>query len=417
MRPAIQLVFSAAVVENRAMSLPALLTAMMLAAQVPRPVDFGRDIQPILAKRCFACHGPDKGEAGLRLNRRETALAELDSGEHAVVPGSPEASELVRRISADNESERMPPEGKPLPGEQIDLIRRWIAEGAKWEEHWAFQPVARPRVPEVKHQGWVRNPIDAFVLSRLEDNGLSPATPADKVALIRRAYYDLIGLPPTPAEVDAFTADDSADAYERLVERLLDSPHYGERWARHWLDAVRYAETNSFERDGAKPHAWRYRDYVIRAFNDDKPYDQFIREQLAGDEISPATPERLIATGFYRLGLWDDEPADRLQAQYDALDDLVTTTGQVFLGLTINCARCHDHKIDPIPQRDYYSLLAFFHGVKPMTTSGPNIEQPLFANEADRAAYHERVHEREQQRNVLQGRITALENQFAAAYR
>jgi mono/diheme cytochrome c family protein len=380
-------------------------------------VDFGRDIQPIFAKRCFACHGPDKGEGGLRLNRRETALAVLDSGEHAVVPGKPEASELLRRITAEDESERMPPEGKPLTAEQVELVRKWIVQGANWEEHWAFQPVVRPAVPEVIDRGWVRNPIDAFILSRLEGNGLQPAPPADKVALVRRAYYDLTGLPPTPADVDNFVADESPDAYEKLIDRLLASPHYGERWARHWLDVVRYAETNSFERDGPKPHAWRYRDYVIRSFNDDKPYDQFLREQLAGDEITPVTPERLIATGFYRLGLWDDEPADRLQAQYDTLDDLVTTTGQVFLGLTVNCARCHDHKIDPIPQRDYYSLLAFFHGIKPMTTTGPNIEQPLFASDADRLAYDQRVRERDVRRNALQAQVTALENEFAAAYR
>ncbi|HEX7377382.1 MAG TPA: DUF1549 domain-containing protein, partial [Pirellulales bacterium] len=262
-----------------------------------------------------------------------------------------------------------------------------------------------------------RNAIDTFILHRLEDNGLTPAAPADKVTLIRRAYFDLTGLPPTPAEVDAFVADESPAGYERLIDRLLASPHYGERWARHWLDAVRYAETNSFERDGAKPHAWRYRDYVIRSFNNDLPYDEFVREQLAGDEMRPATPERLIATGFYRLGLWDDEPADRLQAQYDVLDDLVTTTGQVFLGLTINCARCHDHKIDPIPQRDYYSLLAFFHGIKPMQTVGPNIEQPLFADDAQRADYQRRVRQHDERRDALQGKITALEHEFTAKYR
>lgn len=399
------------------MSPPIFLLTLLLTAAAPRPVDFGRDIQPILAKRCFACHGPDKGEGGLRLNRRETALAELDSGAAAIVPSKPEASELLRRVTATDESERMPPEGKPLAAGEIELIRRWISEGAKWDEHWAFQPVTRPAVPEVKNREWVRNEIDAFLLRRLEENELVPAAPVDKAALIRRAYYDLTGLPPTPAEVDTFVADESVAAYEKLIDRLLASPHHGERWARHWLDAVRYAETNSFERDGAKPHVWRYRDYVIRAFNADKPYDEFVREQLAGDEMRPATPERLIATGFYRLGLWDDEPADRSQSQFDALDDLVTTTGQVFLGLTINCARCHDHKIDPIPQRDYYSLLAFFHGIKPMTTTGPNIEQPLFANDAERAAYQQRVREREEQLNTLQARISALENEFLAAYR
>ncbi|HWB10102.1 MAG TPA: DUF1549 domain-containing protein [Pirellulales bacterium] len=390
--------------------------ALGQSAPTPTQVDFGRDIQPLLAKRCFACHGPDKGEGGLRLNQRDTALAQLDSGAHALVPGEPDRSELLRRITSADEGERMPPEGKPLEAEQVALIRQWIAEGARWEEHWAFQPLMQPRVPEVAGREWVRNPIDAFILSRLEQSGLQPAPPADRAALIRRAYYDLTGLPPTPAEVGDFLSDPSPDAYERLVDRLLASPQYGERWARHWLDTVRYAETNSFERDGAKPHAWRYRDYVIRSFNGDKPYDQFIREQLAGDEMSPGTTEGLIATGFYRLGLWDDEPADRLQAQFDSLDDLVTTTGQVFLGLTVNCARCHDHKIDPIPQRDYYRLLAFFHGIKPMTTVGPNIEQPLFATGADRLAYERSLQQREERRNELQARVTELQNEFIAAY-
>lgn len=400
-----------------------LLAAVASVASATEPmsdksaqVDFGRDIQPILAKRCFACHGPDKGEAGLRLNQRETAVAALDSGQHAVVPGKPDESELLRRITAEEEAERMPPEGKPLDAAQAAIIRAWIEEGAKWEEHWAFQPLVRPAIPEVTRREWVENPIDAFILSRLEDNDLEPNAPADRAAVIRRAYYDLIGLPPTPEEVDAFLADDAADAYERLLDRLLASPQYGERWARHWLDAVRYAETNSFERDGAKPHVWRYRDYVIRSLNADKPYDEFIREQLAGDQMLPHTPERLIATGFYRLGLWDDEPADRLQSQYDALDDLVSTTSQVFLGLTVNCARCHDHKIDPIPQRDYYRLLAFFHGVKPMTTTGPNIEQPLFESDAARLAYDGNLRARERRRDELQGRLTALQSEFIAAF-
>ncbi|HVA45599.1 MAG TPA: DUF1549 domain-containing protein [Pirellulales bacterium] len=422
----VELISSAAAADRRRVTtVPAAVAAvtfLMLcrpaSAQSPAAaINFGRDIQPIFAKRCFACHGPDKGEGGLRLNQRQTALAELDSGEHAVVPGQPDQSELLRRIAVADESERMPPEGKPLDAAQVALIRRWIAEGAKWEEHWAFQPVVRPAVPTVNRRDWVRNPIDAFILSRLEQNGLAPAPPANKLALLRRVHYDLTGLPPTPDEVDAFLADRSPDAYERLVDRLLASPQYGERWARHWLDAVRYAETNSFERDGPKPHVWRYRDYVIRSFNDDKPYDQFVREQLAGDELPPVTPEKLIATGFYRLGLWDDEPADRLQAQYDTLDDLVTTTGQVFLGLTVNCARCHDHKIDPIPQHDYYSLLAFFHGIKPMTTTGPNIERPLFESDADRRAYEQRVRQREARRDELQGQVTALENEFVAIYR
>ena len=204
--------------------------------------------------------------------------------------------------------------------------------------------------------------MDAFILSKLEAKHLAPAAPASKIALLRRAAYDLTGLPPTPAQVSAFLADTSPKAYEKVVDRLLASPQYGERWGRHWLDLVRYAESNSFERDNPKPFVWRYRDYVIKSFNDDKPYNQFVREQLAGDELPNATNESLIATGYYRLGTWDDEPSDPEQARYDELDDVVATTAQTFLGLTVNCARCHDHKLDPIPQKDYYRLLSFFQG-------------------------------------------------------
>ncbi len=327
-------------------------------------IDFGRDIKPILARRCFSCHGPDKAEGGLRLHNRDAAIAELDSGEHAIVASKPKQSALLRRISSKDEEIRMPPEGNALPAEQVELIRRWIDSGADWEQHWSFKAPTVAEPPPVKNSAWVRSPIDAYVLNKLESAGLRPAPPADKVALIRRAYYDLTGLPPTPTEVEAFIGDESSAAYEKVLDRLLDSPRYGERWARHWLDLVRYADTNSFERDGIKPNAWRYRDYVIRAFNTDKPYDQFVREQLAGDELETVTDETQIATGYYRLGLWDDEPADKLQAKYDELDDIIATTGQVFLGLTVNCARCHDHKIDPIPQTDYYKMLAVFHEVK-----------------------------------------------------
>ncbi len=218
-------------------------------------------------------------------------------------------------------------------------------------------------LPLIAGKQWVKNPIDAFVLSQLEQKGLSPAPPADRVTLIRRAFFNLTGLPPTPEEVDQFVKDKSPDAYEHLIDRLLASPRYGERWARHWLDLVRYADTNSFERDGMKPNAWRFRDYVIHSFNQDKPYGQFIQEQLAGDELDQVTDETIIATGFYRLGLWDDEPADKLLSYYNELDDIVSTTSQVFLGLTLNCARCHEHKIDPVPHQDYYRFLAFFHGL------------------------------------------------------
>ena len=246
--------------------------------------------------------------------------------------------------------------------------------------HWAFQAI-RKQVPPVHlaadPSDAPANPIDAFIAQRLRDKGLPIPKAASRRALIRRVTYDLTGLPPTPEQVEAFVHDASPQAWEHLIDRLLESPHYGEKWGRHWLDLVRFAETNSYETDEAKPHAWRYRDYVIRAFNADKPYDRFIREQLAGDELPDGGAEGLIATGYYRLGIWDNDPADRELALYDQLDDLVATTGQVFLGLTVDCARCHDHKIDPISQRDYYALLSFFRNIHPYRNGGATDEVPL----------------------------------------
>jgi hypothetical protein len=230
--------------------------------------------------------------------------------------------------------------------------------------HWAFQPVRRPRVPLVKGASWVRNPVDAFVLARLEERGWRPAPPAPSRALLRRVYLDLIGLPPTPEEQEAFLADRALDSLSKVVDRLLSSPRYGERWGRHWLDLVRYAETNGYERDSDRPFVWRYRDYVIRAFNEDKPYDRFIREQLAGDELPDADADSLIATSYLRLGPWDDEPADPKEDHFDQLDDLVSTTALVFLGLTAGCARCHDHKFEPLTMHDYYRLVAVFNGLE-----------------------------------------------------
>jgi hypothetical protein len=333
-------------------------------------VDFQKQIQPILAKKCYACHGPDLAESGLSFTSREAALAETESGSRAIVPGSLEESLLVHRITTEDEFERMPPEGDAVTEQEQELIKQWISEGAQWKDHWAFEPLSNPAVPAVSEAAWQQNPIDAFIYNALDQKGLQPNGPADKRSLLRRVYYDLIGLPPTKQQVDAFIADQSPDAFEQVIEQLLDSPHYGERWGRHWLDLVRYGESNSFERDNPKPNAWKYRDYVIRSFNEDKPYDQFVREQLAGDELDEVTTETLTATGYYRLGIWDDEPADMLQARYDALDDIILTTGQVFLGLTMNCARCHDHKIDPIPQQDYYGMLSFFEDITPFARRG-----------------------------------------------
>ncbi|TWT29887.1 PSD1 and planctomycete cytochrome C domain-containing protein [Blastopirellula retiformator] len=346
------------------------LSALSATSYGQDEVDYARDIQPLLAKRCYSCHGPGEGESGLQIDTREGALSEADSGMAAIVPGKPDESELLRRVMSTDEFEVMPPEGKPLKKEEIDLLRQWISEGAEWKKHWAFEKPEPHTPPEVKHADLVENPIDNFVLNRLEKNGLEPNPKANRRTLIRRAYYDITGLPPSYEKIEAFAADESPDAYEKLVDRLLAMPQYGERWGRHWLDLVRFAETNSFERDGDKPDAWKYRDYVIRSLNEDKPYDQFLIEQLAGDELPNATPESIIATGYYRLGVWDDEPADPLQGEYDHYDDLVNTTGKAMLGLTINCSRCHDHKIDPIPQADYYKLVALMRDVAPYGARG-----------------------------------------------
>ena len=353
-------------------ALAAVVTPTVLAAEI----DFSRNVQPLLAKRCFACHGPDTQEAGLRFDVAAVATRELDSGQRAIVPGDPTASEILARITSTDPDLQMPPEGERLAGSEVVAIREWIQAGAAWEEHWAFRSVVRPEVPGA---AGAATPIDAFIQQGLADRGLPVPPEADRRTLLRRVTYSLTGLPPTEQELADFLADSSADAWEHVIDRLLASPHYGEQWARHWLDLVHYADTNSFERDGNKPHAWRYRDYVIRSFNNDKPYDQFVIEQLAGDELPEPTADSLTATGYYRLGVWDDEPADKLQHRYDQLDDIVATTAQTFLGLTINCARCHDHKIDPLPQRDYYSLLAFFQNTTPM---GARQMNPAFIERA-----------------------------------
>ncbi|RLS35913.1 MAG: DUF1553 domain-containing protein [Planctomycetota bacterium] len=384
-------------------------------------VDFSREIQPLLARRCFSCHGPDTQEGGLRLDSAAGATAELPSGGRAIVSGNVDTSLILERIASADPDLRMPPEGPRLLPKQAESLRNWISAGAEWKEHWAFRAPFRPAVPAVDPEmvpvdGVPTTEIDAFILEGLARKGLAPPPLADRQTLLRRATYDLTGLPPTAAERKAFLADDGPGAWERVVDRLLASPHYGEKWGRHWLDLVRYAETNSFERDGDKPHAWRYRDYVIRSFNRDTPFDQFSVQQLAGDEIADPSPDDLIATGYHRLGLWDDEPADRLQARYDWLDDLVATTGQTFLGLTVNCARCHDHKIDPLPQKDYYGLLSFFMNVTPMGGGGEQVERPLFPDPASKAAYDAALADLVLRRNAAQAELSAIENRFRDGY-
>jgi hypothetical protein len=259
----------------------------------------------------------------------------------------------------------------------------------KGKDHWAFQPIRQPALPAVRDRAWVRSPIDAFVLARLEAAGLRPAPPADKRTLLRRVYLDLIGLPPTPDEQHAFLVDDSPEAFAKVVDRLLARPEYGERWGRHWLDVVRYAESNGYERDGDKPSAWRYRDYIIDAFNNDKPYNRFVREQVAGDELPDWNAETQIATTFLRLGTWDDEPADPLVDSYDQLDDVLGVTATAFLGLTIRCARCHNHKFEPFSQADYYRLLAVFQPLKRPQIGRKELDWSI-GNDADRAAWKAR---------------------------
>jgi mono/diheme cytochrome c family protein len=372
-----------------------------------RKVDFIQQVQPILAKRCLACHGPNEAEAGLRLSDEESAFVETDSGEPAIVRGDADASSLIARVTSEDESERMPPEGDPLSAAEIAVLRGWIEQGAVWDKHWAFTPMARTDPPAVDDPAWSENPVDAFLLHSMSQAGLKPNPPADRATLIRRAYYDLLGLPPTASQVQEFVDDPDPRAFERLIDQLLDSPHYGERWGRHWLDLVRYAETNSFERDGEKPNAWKYRDYVIRSFNDDKPYDQFVREQLAGDELQEVTTETLTATGYYRLGIWDDEPADPLLAQYDELDDIIMTTGQVMLGLTLNCSRCHDHKIDPLPQKDYYSLVAMLGDVTSWGTRGD--QQSNNQIDVSSPELVTRYQQNEQSRNRIESTMQEIE--------
>ncbi len=371
-------------------------------------VDFARQVQPILAKACYACHGPDKAEGGVRFSDQKSAMSEADSGDFSIVPGDLDASGLIARVTSDDESERMPPEGDPLTAEEIEIVTRWIKQGAPWSKHWAFEPMQHREPPPVDDEDWNKNSIDAYIFASLAAANLKPSPPASRAVLIRRAYYDLTGLPATADQVRDFVSDTDPSAFEKLVDRLLESPHYGERWGRHWLDLVRYAETNSYERDGVKPNAYKYRDYVIKSLNDDKPYDQFIREQLAGDELDVVTTETLTGTGYYRLGVWDDEPADPLQAHFDGMDDIIMTTGQAFLGLTMNCARCHDHKIDPVPQTDYYSLLAFLADVTPWGTRGDQssnnqvdvspakVKQQYLANDQQKRSIEAAIHQIEQ---------------------
>ena len=338
------------------------------AADGPAPaIDYDRQIRPILSNTCFKCHGPDaeERESGLRLDIRDEALKPADSGKRAIVPGKPEASRLIERVFSTDPGEMMPPPetNKKITAAEKDLLRRWIAEGAKYAEHWSFRPPRRPAIPAVKNADWPKNAVDRFILARLEAAGLAPSAEADKTTLIRRATLDLTGLPPTPAEVDAFLADQRPDAYEQLIDRLFSSPHHGERLALDWLDAARYADTHGYHIDSGRDMT-RWREWVIDSFNRNQPFDQFTIEQLAGDLLPDATLDQKIASGFNRNHMINFEGGaipDEYHTAY--IIDRVNTTGAVWLGLTVGCAQCHDHKYDPITQRDFYRLFAFFHNV------------------------------------------------------
>jgi hypothetical protein len=341
---------------------------------------FEAKIRPIFVEHCWKCHAADE-KGSLRLDSRDTALAGGDSGP-AIVPGKPDESLMVMAVRYTDPSYQMPPSGK-LRAAAIKAIEEWVAMGAPYpgatkssaagavrrgeftvgdsdRDHWAYKPVVRPAVPG----GSAAAPIDAFLNAKFATRKIEANPQATPRELVRRAWFDLVGLPPQLHEVEAFERDPSAAAWAQLIDRLLAMPAYGERWGRHWLDVVRFAQTNGYERDGEKPFAWRYRDWVIAAFNDDMPYDRFIREQIAGDLLEPRTDSGLIASGFWHLGTWDDEPDDARLARYDELDDMISTVGQGFLATTINCARCHDHKFDPLGQKDYYSLLGMVHSIR-----------------------------------------------------
>ena len=391
---------------------------------------FEKRIRPLLVKNCFECHGEERQKAHLRLDSISSILAGGDSGP-ALLPGQPEKSLIIAAVRQGDADLQMPPK-KKLTERQIADLTEWIKMGAPWpgEERrraqhsafqiteqdrafWAFQTIRRPALPQVERIDSVANPIDLFILSKLEAEGLAPNPPATRRELVRRAYFDLIGLPPTAEQIADVEQDKSPGAYEKLIDRLLSLPQYGERWGRHWLDVVRYAQSNGYERDDEKPMAWRYRDYVIKSFNEDKPYDRFMLEQLAGDELPDSNFDSVIATGFYRLGVWDDEPDDKGMAIFDELDDFVSTTGTTFMGLTLGCARCHDHKFDPISQADYYQFLSFFRNVRPHENAKYSFDSASYTP-LETPDNIRRWHEKQESKlKPLEAQLAALQTQTA----
>ena len=382
-------------------------------------VDFQRDVRPILSNHCFECHGPDAATrmADLRLDTREGAFSQRPGG-NLVVPGDPEASLLFQRISHSQPALRMPPahSKRPLNGQQIETLRQWIRQGAGWDRHWSFKPIGTPEPPPVKDSSWVRNPLDRFVLARLEAENLSPAPEADRNTLARRLALDLTGLPPDPGTLAAFLADDAAGAYETLVDRLMESKHWGEHRARYWLDAARYGDTHGIHIDNYR-EMWPYRDWVIRAFNRNKPFDEFTVEQIAGDMLPKADLDRLVATGFHRCNITTNE-GGVIPEEYEAIyaKDRADTTGLVFLGLTVGCATCHDHKFDPITQRDFYALTAFFRNTTQYVMDG-NISDPppvLVVPEArDLDRWHRLRREAAEVEEAIESRAASVDEAFS----
>lgn len=365
----------------------AALLALPVVSNPAVAADFERDVEPILHQRCYLCHGSQQQMSGLRLDSRESAYESREAGP-AVVPGDPEASGLIQRIESAEDGFRMPPGAAPLSAADKATLRAWIAAGAAWpdhlaspaervvssgaESHWAFQPVVRPEPPSVQRADWVRNTIDRFVLAKLESEGLAPSPEAPAHTLLRRMHFDLTGLPPTDAELDVLESEDGAPSYEAAVDELLESPHFGERWALPWLDLARYADSDGYERDPLRPHAWRWRHWVIDALNRDMPYDRFTVEQIAGDLLPSATVEQRIATGFLRNGIKNREAGTKnAQKRFEETVDRLNTVASTWLGLTVGCAQCHDHKYDPLSQREFYAMFAFFHNAVERDVEAP----------------------------------------------
>ena len=340
-------------------------------AQTPGKVDFTRDVEPLFQKRCYMCHGPQQQMSGLRFDQKESAG-------RVIQPGKSASSRLIQMVSG-TQKKVMPPIGPRLTAAEIGMLRSWIDEGAPWAAggaqpavHWSFRKIQRPEPPAVGDRAWVRNPIDQFVLAKLDSEGIAPSPEAGKTTLIRRASLDLTGLLPTPQEVEAFVHDNRPDAYDRVVDRLLASPHYGERWGRFWLDLARYADSDGYEKDRARPWAWRYRQWVIDALNRDMPYDEFTIDQLAGDLLPNRTTDTLVATGFNRNTLTNREGGtDPEQFRDEQVLDRAATLGTVWLGLTVGCAQCHNHKFDPISQKEFYQLTAFFNTQEEVNAAAP----------------------------------------------